>query len=93
VFEERIAALEGGVAAVAASSGLGAQFMAIATIASAGDNIVTSLVKLYKHCSRVVNILMCPSQAVSFWRCKPCQISLYFVTLDYLGYWIDLQSV
>jgi O-acetylhomoserine/O-acetylserine sulfhydrylase len=42
VFEERITALEGGVAAVAASSGLGAEFMAIATIASAGDNIVVS---------------------------------------------------
>ena len=42
IFEERIAALEGGVAAVAASSGMGAEFMAIATIASVGDNIVTS---------------------------------------------------
>ncbi|KIM86948.1 hypothetical protein PILCRDRAFT_95896 [Piloderma croceum F 1598] len=42
IFEERIAALEGGVAAVAASSGMGAEFMAITTIASLGDNIVTS---------------------------------------------------
>ncbi|KAG8844042.1 Homocysteine synthase [Tulasnella sp. 330] len=42
VFEKRIAALEGGVAAVAASSGQAAQFMAIATIASAGDNIVST---------------------------------------------------
>ena len=37
-----MAALEGGVGAVAASSGLGAEFLAIATIASAGDNIVAS---------------------------------------------------
>jgi len=42
VFEKRIAALEGGVGAVAASSGQSAQFMAITTIAGAGDNIVSS---------------------------------------------------
>ncbi|MFI3301771.1 MAG: O-acetylhomoserine aminocarboxypropyltransferase/cysteine synthase [Rikenellaceae bacterium] len=42
VFEQRIAALEGGVAAVATSSGMSAQFTALATIASAGDNIVTT---------------------------------------------------
>lgn len=42
VFEKRIAALEGGVAALAASSGQSAQFMAINTIAHAGDNIVSS---------------------------------------------------
>ncbi|KAI6108714.1 Cys/Met metabolism PLP-dependent enzyme-domain-containing protein [Pisolithus croceorrhizus] len=42
VFENRIAALEGGVAAVATSSGQSAQFLAISTIASAGDNIVTT---------------------------------------------------
>lgn len=42
VFEKRIAALEGGVAAVAASSGQAAQFIAIATLAHAGDNIVST---------------------------------------------------
>ncbi|KAI0791404.1 O-acetylhomoserine ami [Abortiporus biennis] len=42
VFEKRMAALEGGVAALAASSGHSAQFMAISTIANAGDNIVSS---------------------------------------------------
>ncbi|KKZ63198.1 O-acetylhomoserine (thiol)-lyase [[Emmonsia] crescens] len=42
VFEKRIAALEGGVAAVAASSGQSAQFMAIAALAEAGDNIVST---------------------------------------------------
>ncbi|KAG8826503.1 Homocysteine synthase [Serendipita sp. 401] len=42
VFEQRIAALEGGVAAVAASSGQAAQFQAISTIAGAGDNIVST---------------------------------------------------
>jgi len=41
-FEKRIAALEGGVAAVAASSGQSAQFMTIAALAHAGDNIVSS---------------------------------------------------
>jgi OAH/OAS sulfhydrylase len=42
VFEKRVAALEGGVAAVATSSGQAAQFLAIATIAQAGDNIVST---------------------------------------------------
>ena len=37
-----MAALEGGVAAVAAASGQAAQFMTIAAIARAGDNIVSS---------------------------------------------------
>ena len=42
VFEDRIAALEGGVAAVAVSSGQAAQFLAISAIAGAGDNIVST---------------------------------------------------
>lgn len=42
VFEQRIAALEGGVAALATSSGQAAQFLAIATIAQAGENIVST---------------------------------------------------
>ncbi|EEQ28893.1 conserved hypothetical protein [Microsporum canis CBS 113480] len=42
VFEKRIAALEGGVAAVAASSGMAAQFMAISALAHAGDNIIST---------------------------------------------------
>lgn len=42
VFEQRIAALEGGKAALAVASGQAAQFLAISTIASAGDNIVST---------------------------------------------------
>lgn len=42
VFEKRIAALEGGVAAVATSSGQSAQFLAVTTLAQAGDNIVST---------------------------------------------------
>jgi O-acetylhomoserine (thiol)-lyase len=42
VFEKRIAALEGGVAALAVSSGHAAQFIAITNIAGSGDNIVSS---------------------------------------------------
>lgn len=42
VFEKRIAALEGGAAALATSSGQAAQFLAIATIAQAGENIVST---------------------------------------------------
>lgn len=42
VFEKRIAALEGGVAAVAVGSGQAAQFIALNNILEAGDNFVTS---------------------------------------------------
>ena len=42
VFEERIAALEGGVGALATSSGHAAQFLALTTILQAGENIVSS---------------------------------------------------
>jgi len=42
VLEQRLASLEGGVAALAASSGHAAQAQAIFTIASAGDHIVSS---------------------------------------------------
>lgn len=42
VLEQRIAALEGGVASVAVSSGHAAQFIALSTIVTVGDNIVSS---------------------------------------------------
>lgn len=42
VFEKRVASLEGGVAALATASGQAAQFLAISTIAQAGDNIVST---------------------------------------------------
>ncbi|WP_457637849.1 O-acetylhomoserine aminocarboxypropyltransferase/cysteine synthase family protein [Oceanithermus sp.] len=42
VFEERMAALEGGLAAVASASGHAAQFLAITALAGAGDNLVSS---------------------------------------------------
>ncbi|PSR14191.1 MAG: O-acetylhomoserine aminocarboxypropyltransferase [Bacteroidetes bacterium] len=42
VFEKRVAALEGGVAALAVGSGQAAQFIALTNILQAGDNFVTS---------------------------------------------------
>lgn len=42
VVEKRIAALEGGVGALATSSGMAAIFLSIHTLASAGDHIVVS---------------------------------------------------
>jgi len=42
VFEKRIAALEGGVAALATGSGQAAQFLTLTTLAEAGDNIVST---------------------------------------------------
>ncbi len=41
-FEERIASLEGGLGAVATSSGLGAEFITFASLAGAGDEIVSA---------------------------------------------------
>src|ERR1700742_1159988 len=42
VFEQRIAALEGGVAALAVGSGQAAQFLALTNILQAGDNFVST---------------------------------------------------
>ena len=42
VFEQRMAALEGGVAGLAVASGHAAQFLVFTTILSLGDNLVTS---------------------------------------------------
>jgi O-acetylhomoserine/O-acetylserine sulfhydrylase len=42
VFEKRIAALEGGVASLAVSSGHAAQFIALTTILRKGENFITS---------------------------------------------------
>lgn len=42
VFEKRVAALEGGVAALATASGHSAQFIALNTILDLGDNFVSS---------------------------------------------------
>jgi O-acetylhomoserine (thiol)-lyase len=42
VFEQRVAALEGGAAAVATSSGQAAQLLAFTTLLEAGDNIVST---------------------------------------------------
>ena len=42
VFEQRIAALEGGVAALATASGQAAQFLALNNILQVGDNFITT---------------------------------------------------
>ncbi|MEE9905370.1 O-acetylhomoserine aminocarboxypropyltransferase/cysteine synthase family protein [Chlorobium sp.] len=42
VFEQRVAALEGGKAALAVASGHSAQFIALTSLCGAGDNIVSS---------------------------------------------------
>src|SRR5688500_16680169 len=42
VFEKRIAALEGGVSALATGSGQAAQFLALNNILQAGDNFVST---------------------------------------------------
>ncbi|KAJ2820637.1 hypothetical protein IWW50_004981, partial [Coemansia erecta] len=42
VFEQRMAALEGGVGAIATSSGQAAQLLAMATLCEAGTNIIST---------------------------------------------------
>src|SRR5260370_37930721 len=42
VFEQRVAALEGGVAALATSSGQAAQFLAISSLMEQGDEVVAA---------------------------------------------------
>ena len=42
VFEQRVAALEGGIAALATSSGQAAQLLALTTLCEAGDHIVAT---------------------------------------------------
>src|SRR6266436_7634258 len=42
VFEKRVAALEGGVAALATSSGQASQFLALNNILQAGDNFIST---------------------------------------------------
>ncbi|CAG8177716.1 unnamed protein product [Penicillium olsonii] len=57
VFEKRIAALEGGIASVATSSGQAAQFLTISTLAKSGDNIVASS-HLYGGTYNQLNVLL-----------------------------------
>src|SRR5580700_9968312 len=42
VFEERVAALEGGVAALGVASGQAAQFLALASLMQSGDHMVSA---------------------------------------------------
>lgn len=76
VFEKRMAALEGGQAAVAASSGQAAQFMAIAAIARTGDNIVTSTC-LYGATSRGA-VLLAANRADAFAGGSYNQFKIFF---------------
>lgn len=57
VLEERVAALEGGVGAVAAASGTAALHLAIASLLSAGDHIVASR-NLYGGSYNMMNLTL-----------------------------------
>ncbi len=56
-FEERMAALEGGVAAIATASGQAALFLCLATVAGAGDHVVASRA-LYGGTHQVLSLTM-----------------------------------
>ena len=53
IFEERIAALEGGAAAIGTSSGQAASFFAVANLASVGDNVILAQ-KVYGGTSNLI---------------------------------------
>lgn len=57
VLEKRVAALEGGTAAVAVASGHAAEFLALTTLAGAGDNIVASP-NLYGGTSNLLRVTL-----------------------------------
>ncbi|MDA3040940.1 MAG: O-acetylhomoserine aminocarboxypropyltransferase [Actinomycetota bacterium] len=57
VLEERVAALEGGVGAVATASGTAALHLAVATLCSAGDHIVASK-NLYGGSFNMLNLTL-----------------------------------
>jgi O-acetylhomoserine (thiol)-lyase len=57
VLEERIAALEGGVGAVCTASGQAAMHLAVATLLSAGDHIVSSR-NIYGGTHNVLNLTL-----------------------------------
>jgi O-acetylhomoserine (thiol)-lyase len=60
VFEQRIAALEGGVAALATGSGQAAQFIALNNILQAGDNFVSTGLPLRRHLQPVQGGVQAP---------------------------------
>ncbi len=57
VFEERVAALEGGVGAVGTASGMAAMHLAVATLLSAGDHVVASK-NIYGGNYSILNLTM-----------------------------------
>ena len=54
-LERKVAALEGGAAAISASSGMSAILMAVANVCSAGDNII-SISKIYGGTFNLFNV-------------------------------------
>jgi O-acetylhomoserine (thiol)-lyase len=104
VFEKRVAALEGGVAALATASGHAAQFLAITNIATAGDDIVSSS-KLYGGTFNQfkvtlprlgINVKLIEKDDLAEWRkaIGPKTKALYAETIGNPGYDIpDLEGL
>jgi O-acetylhomoserine sulfhydrylase len=66
VLEKRMAALEGGVAALAVASGQAASAMAVQNLAKAGDNIVSSTDLYGRHLEFVCQHIERPRHRSSF---------------------------
>ena len=87
VLEQRVAALEGGVAALALASGQAAESIAIQNIAQAGDNIVSATDlyggtwNLFKHTFKTMGIevrFVDPSDPENFRRATDKRTRAYF---------------
>ncbi|WP_234731983.1 O-acetylhomoserine aminocarboxypropyltransferase/cysteine synthase family protein [Acidocella facilis] len=87
IFEQRAAALEGGVAAVATSSGQAAIMLALLNVAEAGDNIVSSshlyggTINLLSHTFRRLGIetrFVDPSDPTAFDQATDSKTRAYF---------------
>ena len=87
VFEERLAAIEGGAAALAVASGQAATFYSVLNLAQAGDNIVSSTdlyggtVTLFSHTLRQLGIdvrFVDPTDPENFRRATDDKTRAYF---------------
>src|SRR5215472_13284983 len=88
VLEERVAALEGGVAALALGSGQAASLFAVQNVARAGDNFVSSTDlyggtwNLFLHTmQRMMGIevrFVDPSDPENFWRATDAKTRCYY---------------
>ncbi len=91
VFEKRVAALEGGAAALAVSSGHAAQFIALTTILKAGDNFISSPF-LYGGTFNQFNVTL-PSFGINVKFARDLEVSSFEKLIDERTRAIYLETI